>query len=669
VIKPETVTIVRDRTDILAVIGEAVPSLKRRGRSWVGLCPFHKEKTPSFHVNPERGFFHCFGCKEHGSAIDFLMKFEGATFPEAVRSLAERIGVTVEETERVDRTEADRQKKQKEDLFTVNGLAAMFFEEQLRSHEHRQYAIDELARRGLKPTDDVIQEFRIGYAPPGWDGLATFLRAQGISPVVGEGAGLLVPRSSGTGHYDRFRHRLMFAVIDVQGRVIAFSGRALAPTPEMEAEQRQRGGEGGAPAKYINSPESPVYTKGQHLFGLYQARHEIRTKEHAVLVEGNFDVVSLHARGLTNVVAPLGTAFTVDQAKLLKRFAPNVIFCFDGDAAGRKATRLSRDPAREAGLIAKVAVLPEGSDPDDLARTRGPQVLEGILGQARGMLEYLIDTSLDESFSQADAFERARRVEEVSKLLASEDDPLVRSMAKAYADRLAGRLDMQRSPDAFRALERAVKQALADARARQPGPGPEGDPKSARIKHRPPGAAERREIILALVEQPALLEDPEVQEALALLEGNSVLVVRALRDSLVDAPPDPPESVGGSGPGGADAAQSAPSRRKSLDFSRFLSQIPEPIRPFASERLAAPRFSSVSEAKEHLLDNGKKLKRLVLSQESAELAKEQHRAAGDWETEQQLAREAEERIRRKHGLPVSPSAAALADDAGTDDTR
>ena len=209
-ISPETIALVRERTDIVAVITEGVSSLKRRGRSFVGLCPFHKEKSPSFHVNPDRGFFHCFGCKESGSAIDFLMKHEGYTFPEAVRALAERAGIAIEEERGTPQsTEADRQRKAREDLYAVNGLAATFFEQELRKHEHREYALEELARRGLVPgkdllpnvrIDEVLQAFRIGYAPGAWDGLTTFLKAQGVSPVAAETVGLLVPRSSGSGY-------------------------------------------------------------------------------------------------------------------------------------------------------------------------------------------------------------------------------------------------------------------------------------------------------------------------------------------------------------------------------------------------------------------------------------------------------------------------------------
>lgn len=642
-ISPETIARVRERTDILAVIGEGVPSLKRRGRSWVGLCPFHKEKSPSFHVNPDRGFFHCFGCKESGSAIDFLMKHEGYTFPEAVRALAERAGIAIEESKNIAQvTEADRQRKARDDLYAVNALAATFFEEQLRKHEHRAFAIEELEKRGLPPgkdpkIDEVLQAFRIGYAPPGWDGLASFLKAQGVSPVAAETVGLLVPRSSGSGYYDRFRHRLMFAVVDAQGRVVAFSGRALRDLPQPADEPA--GPRPGLvrlddadrkPPKYINSPESPVYTKGQMLFGIHQARHEIRRTETAVLVEGNFDVVSLHARGIGNVVAPLGTAFTTDQAKLLKRFAPNVVFLFDGDHAGRKAVRLSRDAIKAAGISARVAELPNGVDPDELSRNKGPKAIEDLVAGAKGMLEALIEMTLDESFTQADAYEKQARIAFVAKLLADEDDPIVHAMAKGFTDMIAGRLDIVRSGEgAFRALENSVKQALARAEAERRRldasrvPAQNGD--GTRISPPTPGRAERMAIVFALVDWPALLDDPEVADDLALLEGESVKVAAALRRAWN---PD----------------------TRTLDTDAFLGHLEERTRAFVARRLAAPETESQDAAKDHLLDNAKKLKRLLLSQEAAQIARETYRAQGDSDHERELLREASERLRAKHGL-------------------
>ncbi|MDB4944942.1 MAG: primase [Labilithrix sp.] len=651
-ISAETIALVRERTDIVAVITEGVASLKRRGRSFVGLCPFHKEKSPSFHVNPDRGFFHCFGCKESGSAIDFLMKHEGYTFPEAVRALAERAGIAIEEDRGTPQqsSEADRQKKAREELYAVNALAATYYEQELRKNEHREYALEELARRGLVPgqdpkIDEVLQQFRIGYAPGGWDGLATFLKAQGVSPVAAETVGLLVPRSSGSGYYDRFRHRLMFAVVDPQGRVVAFSGRALRDLPPAPRVEPRAGlvrlgegdGEASKPPKYINSPESPIYTKGQMLFGIHQARHAIRKAERAVLVEGNFDVVSLHARGIENVVAPLGTAFTIEQAKLLKRFGPDVVFLFDGDEAGRKAVRLSREAVKAAGLSAHVADLPNGMDPDDLARLKGKKGVEDLLANAKGLLEALIEMALDNSFAQADAHEKQQRIAFVAKLIAEEDDPVISAMAKGFTDMIAGRLDIVRSGEgAFRALETSVGQMLARAEAeRRRVAAASGDlvravsqmSNGSRIVARTPGSAERKEMVKLLIEWPVLLDDPELEPELAMLEGESVRIAAALRRAW--------NSAG-----------------KKLDTDAFLGQLEARVRAFAAQSLAAPTTESEIQAKGHLLDNANKLKRLLLSQEAAEISRETYRAQGDSDAERELLRESQERLRAKHGLKL-----------------
>lgn len=674
VIAPETIALVRERTDIVAVIRESVPSLKKRGRSFVGLCPFHQEKTPSFHVNPDRGFFHCFGCKESGSAIDFLMKEQGLTFPEAVRSLAERAGIEIAEDRR-DRTEVDIQKKRKDELYSVTQLAAVYFEKMLREHPQRRYALDELARRGVAPSeyvdrgeqesfheteegttfkeiDDALQAFRIGYAPPQWDGLANFLRQQGVSPAAAETVGLLAPRSNSSGHYDRFRHRLMFAVVDTHGRVIAFSGRALEPIPgdDVTNPQRRPGDGDQKIAKYINSPESPIYTKGDHLFGLYQARHAIRESDTAVLVEGNFDVFSLHARGMKNVVAPLGTAFTVEQAKLLKRFASHVVVAFDGDGAGRKATKLARVPLREAGLSAKVANLPEGTDPDDYARTKGVGELAGLVKRARGMLEYLIDLALDPSFGSADVYERAARVEEVSKLLADEDDPLRRMMAKTYADELAARIDLKTADrtgrhvaeESFRALEASMKAALAKA-----GPPPKlkaGEtsvgPQRARIEGKNPGRLHRGQIIGALIEYPELIDDPQVEAVFPLLEGDSARTLAVLVELWREA--------------GANASLDEPVRLDPTQLFERLAQIAPAIQTFAAERLSAPKLETVLAAKEELMHAAGRLKSVALAEDARSAAEEQRRTDGAFDEELAIARELADRLRtERHRLPAA----------------
>jgi DNA primase len=637
VISPETIALVRDRTDIVAVISEAVPSLKKQGRKFVGLCPFHKEKTGSFHVNPDRNFFHCFGCHEAGSAIDFVMKNDGYTFPEAVRMLAERLGIQIEETrDKAVVSEQERQKKQRDELYRVNDLAATFFEEQLRTNEHRQLALDELAKRGLVPgkdpkADEALQAFRIGYAPAGWDGLATYLKTAGISPAAAETVGLLVPRTSGSGYYDRFRHRLMFAVVDPQGRVVAFSGRVLKDIPPDPSQVRNAlvyvSPDGREPPKYINSPESPIYTKGQMLFGIHQARHAVRQEEEAVLVEGNFDVLSLHARGVTNVVGILGTAFTLEQAKLLKRYAPSVVFMLDGDKAGRKAVRLSEDAIEQAGLSARVVDLPQGLDPDELAREKGASAIQHLVGTAKGMHEALIDMSLDESFAAADAHEKQQRIQYVVKLLAKQSDPVVRAMLKGYTDMIAGRLDIVRSgQEAFRALEDMVKREVAKAGPRPPTPSqPAYTDKEARIAPKPPGTMEKKNLVGALIEYPTLLDDEDVASALDALEGPSVMVVAALRRAWNG-------------------------ETKALDTDAFLSQIPATHKGFAAKHLADPEQESEIAAKGYLLENAKQLKRLLLSQEAAQITRETYRAQGDWDTERENLRALDERVRLKRQL-------------------
>ncbi len=562
------------------------------------------------------------------------MQSDGLTFPEAVRALAERSGIEVEQ-ERGERSEVDRAKKSRDELYAANQVAATFFEEQLSTHPHRDCALRELARRGLTSENaaasSAMRSFRIGYAPSGWDALVLFLKKQSISPIVAETAGLIVPRSSGTGYYDRFRHRLMFPVIDHQGRVVAFSGRKLddpqvahaslsadaAPKIEKEAVVLP---------KYINSPESPIYTKGGLLFGLFQARNAIRQQESAIVVEGNFDVVTLHAQGVEHVVAPLGTAFTSDQARLLKRYCETVVLLFDGDAAGKKAVLKSREGCQSAGLTTKVAVLPDGIDPDEFVRTKGVDALKEVVARARGVLEHLIDEALDETFVASDALERAGRVAQVSKLLAEQNDPLVRSMAKAYADKLAGRLDMARSPDAFRALERAVGNALQSA-SREASGG--GDPKRARVRPRAPGSLERAEMVGAIIEYPSLLDDSIVCSELALLDG---LAARAV------------------------AAVSAGRSRGAFDSGALLAQIPVSIRSFAAERLAAPKHDTPEVARAHVVENAQKLRRILLSRETVELAREQEKIVGDWSAEIELAREANSRARLMHGVtPSVPS--------------
>jgi DNA primase len=637
VISPDTIAAVKDRVDIVVVIGETV-RLKRQGRRWTGLCPFHKEKTPSFSVNQERGFFHCFGCKESGSAIDFLMKIEGCTFPEAVRALADRCGIPVEESSSQPRSESDRKRRDREDLYAVSQLAAVFFEEQLRRDGHplALLARAELERRGLSPgsgerVDETLAAFRIGYAPYGWDGLSSFLDKQGVSSALAERLGLIAPRRSGSGHYDAFRHRLMFAVHDRAGRVIAFSGRALDEPPDelltqhQIASMRRASQEDMRIPKYVNSPESPIYVKSDTVFGLYAARLGLRSRGHALLVEGNFDVVALHARGVDHAVAPLGTAFTQAQARLIKRYAPELVVMFDGDAAGRKATRGLRQPAREAGLTVRVASLPAGTDPDSLARDRGVEAIESLIKGARGMLEYLVDETLGrEAVWDGSRQQTLERVREVLGYLAEESDPNLRSMAKTYADEVASRLVVGgRAPSDLRALERMVEKAL--------GGGDEGEVRAAPTagpwsRSRPQVDGIALSMLGAVLDYPELLDDFEVERALSELSGEAAL--------------------------GASAMRRMWDGKKSLETAELLDLIPQAIHPFAVGRLACPLFSDSREARMELLENAEKLRRRSLTGDKAVKVRELTVAQqqGDVSTEDELLRELDRVARKKRRL-------------------
>jgi DNA primase len=635
-ISEETIKAVKERVDIVALIGEGV-ALKRSGRTFKGLCPFHKEKTPSFHVNPERSYFHCFGCGEKGTAIDYLIKREGHTFAEAVRALAERLGIPVaEEGGSRDIALVERKKREREDLYGVMKLAAHWFVEQLGQHPLSHLARAELARRGLGDSSDrrvadACEAFFVGYAPYGWDGLAGYFKRQGISLDLAEALGLVRRRQSGSGHYDLFRHRLMFAVVDRIGRVVAFSGRALdePSAPELRAigvEPAPPRDDDRAPPKYVNSPESPIYVKGDTVFGLYQARHAIRDAQRAVLVEGNFDVLSLHARGLANVVAPLGTAFTPAQAKLIRRYAPTVVVLFDGDAAGRKATMAVRGPAGEAGLGIRVANLPEGSDPDDYSRAHGIDAVARTLDASRGMLEYLIDRSF-EGIKTGSPEEIGACLKEVRRYLSEANDPDTQAMAKAYADQLAGKVLVSGKPLAdMRALERAVATALSPRQAAATGQQAGAMPITPTARSRSQERAIEQAVLGAVLDFPELLGEIEVTDALQDAEGDLAL--------------------------GLDAVRRIWDAKGSLAGDEVLDLIPRPIHAFASGRLAAPKFAEVKEARAELLENAKKLREKSLRADRAATMEQLGRAGklGDKATEDELLEQLARRSKEKLGL-------------------
>jgi DNA primase len=619
VIGQDTLDRIRRETDLVALISESL-KLVRRGRSFVGLCPFHKEKSPSFHVNPERGFYHCFGCHASGDAIKFVQENEGLEFIESVKRLAERAGIEVDlDVSDVERRQQLEARRRSDELYEVTSLAAAWFERMLHEHPLAGYAAAELERRELvakTPTDaiaDALQAFRVGYAPYGWEALAQHLREQKASLVAAERVGLLGARKTGSGYYDRFRHRLMFAVLDLQGRVIAFSGRALdEPSAEELTPFGLSPAQPGAekPAKYYNSPESPIYKKREALFGLYQARAAIRSADSCVLVEGNFDVLSLHARGIKNVVAPLGTAFTAEQGQQLRRFCPNVVLLFDGDEAGRRAVRATRDVAQKIELSAKVATLPNGVDPDDLVRRDGREGIERVLGAARGLLEHLIDGVLDGTFAQSDARERGARVKEVLDLIASEQDPTVRALAEQHADRLAQRLNIS-DAQTFRAVAAEVRRALQSpgTRPKESAPAPVAAPFKARSPEHKDAVA--LEILGALLDFPELFQGPEASEVAEILEGDAAAALAALRQGWEH-----------------DGLR---------DVELVLAKLAPSIHAFARARLAAPRHMQPKDAQAELSGNVRRLKALALKRDKQATVEQLERARPSGDSEQQFA--------------------------------
>ena len=428
---------VRDRTDIVQVVGDYV-SLRKSGVNHKGLCPFHAEKTPSFNVNSQKQIFHCFGCGKSGDVIGFIMEIEGRPFVEVVRDLAKRAGIELPDPraevpahvrEARARADADRTR-----LVRVNQLAAEFYRAEYASARGAR-ARGYVERRGVPPA--VVDSFQIGYAPPGWDGLVRLFESKKVPHEVAERSGLIrardnvklapgAPPTKAT-HFDLFRDRVMFPIINLHGEVVAFSGRVIESNTE-------------AP-KYINSPETPIFKKGENLFGLHAAKQGMRRSKRAILVEGNFDVVMMHVHGLTETVAPLGTALTPGQAHLLHRFAPERVYMFlDGDAAGSKAAARNAPTFLDEDLLAFVALMPKGDDPDTYVHKHGKEGVELLLKSAKELVEYFCLYAWNQSGLSIP--ERVRLLQdEVAPIIAKVKTPAAR---QRYAGTLAQGLDLSR---------------------------------------------------------------------------------------------------------------------------------------------------------------------------------------------------------------------------------
>lgn len=359
---------IRSRADIVSLVSGYV-TLKKAGRNFVGLCPFHKEKTPSFTVNPEKQIFYCFGCGEGGNVFTFLMNIDNMSFPEAVRHLAGKMGIIIE-SRRVSGAEKEKISV-RERLKRVNLLATEYFSKNLFL-EAGSVVRGYLGKREIK--DSVIREFNLGYSMEGWEYLKGFLKGRNVPLELVEKAGLIIPRSSG-GFYDRFRGRLIFPIEDIGGDIVAFGGRII----------------GDGEPKYLNSPESPIYIKGKTLYGLNKTKNDIRKKDCAILVEGYFDLLSLRSFGISNVVATLGTAVTKEQIGLIRRYTRNLVVMFDPDEGGRSALERSLKLFLEGNLSTKIVVLPDGYDPDEYIRKFGVGALEKAVAHSQSMVDYYIE--------------------------------------------------------------------------------------------------------------------------------------------------------------------------------------------------------------------------------------------------------------------------------------
>ncbi len=422
---PAFIERVRAASDIVDVVGASLP-LKRAGTNFVALCPFHTEKSPSFNVSPSRQIFHCFGCKAGGDVFGFVQKYESLPFTEAVERLAERARIPIEYE---GNPNAHRDRGLKDQLLRLHEALAVRWQNCLANEAAGQVARDYLQRRGVAP--DSIQEFRIGAAPGAWDDTVNWAKRNGFDLDLCQQAGVVVQKEDSHHCYDRFRGRLMFPICDEQGRVIAFSGRILEGDEKI--------------AKYVNSPETPLFTKGRVLYALDKAKRAILDAGHAIICEGQLDTIACHAAGVRNAIAPQGTALTADHARILRRFAPEVILCFDGDKAGRAAAIRSLDQCMDSGLSLRVASIPPPDDPDSFLKAHGADPFRAVLGKAQAFFDFYLDHLIAGNDLRSDVGRLAVLNAMGEKLHLTGNAVLVDTYAQRTAQRLAVGVEAVRS--------------------------------------------------------------------------------------------------------------------------------------------------------------------------------------------------------------------------------
>jgi DNA primase len=425
-IPPQTIEQIAAANDIVEVIGTYFP-LKRAGSTFKALCPFHQEKTPSFTVSPSRQTFHCFGCGAGGSVFRFVMDYEHLDFPAAVKKLANRVGIPVIEERGSSPAEEDRQHEARRALLQLHTEAAEWFHENLVKAKIGAPAREYLKGRGIDRR--IAKDWQIGFAPESWDAFLSWALERGYQQRLLLESGLITRREESAGDdkaYDRFRNRIMFPIHNDVGEVIAFSGRILDQKTET--------------AKYVNSPETPLFRKGRVLFGLHKTKRGLIEADCAIVCEGQLDLITLFEAGITNVVAPQGTAFTENQARILKRFVSEVVLCFDADAAGQKAAERSLDALLQNNLVVRVAEMPAGEDPDSMVRKRGREEFEKRVASARDFFDWWIEreTSAANLDSLGSKMQLARKLAET---IGRVQDPMMRG---EVANRASARIGVPR---------------------------------------------------------------------------------------------------------------------------------------------------------------------------------------------------------------------------------
>ena len=416
-IPEEKISAIKNASDIVDIVSESV-SLRRAGRNFLGLCPFHAEKTPSFTVSPDKQIFYCFGCGTGGNIFSFLMKQGGLSFPEAARVLARRYGIDLPE-----RNLSSHEKKkltERETILTLNSEAMAFYRHQLLNEAPGKRAMGYLLKRGMTAT--TIEAFKLGFAPDGWDPLIRHLRSRRKPPEEALRAGLIVARKKGGGYYDRFRNRIIFPIFDGQDRPVGFGGRVMDD----------------ALPKYLNSPETPLYHKSRSLYGLNRARQKCRQTRTVYVVEGYFDLLSMHQFGIENTVATLGTALTSEHVQILKGFVGEegkAVLVYDSDQAGVKAAQRSVAVFQKGLLEARILVLPKGHDPDSFLMAQGPDDFLKAADQAMGMVAFMVESAVDRYGLSING--KVRIVDELKAAILAVTDPVARSLqVKHLAERI-----------------------------------------------------------------------------------------------------------------------------------------------------------------------------------------------------------------------------------------